>query len=248
MDRISVIIPTLNEAQVITGMLEALQPVRACGHEVIVVDGGSLDGTVRLAEPLADRVLVTARGRARQMNAGAAVAREDVLWFLHADTLPARGADRLLIDGMRESGRGWGRFDVRLSGRRPSMRVVEYLMNRRSRLTGIATGDQGLFVRRELFNAIGGFPDIVLMEDIAMSCLLKQHGPPLCLSTLVVTSSRRWEEYGVLRTVFLMWGLRLAYALGIAPAQLARFYRYGTRGSCAEVGDECGRRQGNAEW
>lgn len=243
MDRLSIIIPALNEAQVITGTLAALQPVRACGHEVIVADGGSLDGTVRLAEPLADRVLVTARGRARQMNAGAAIARGDVLWFLHADTLPAQGADRLLIDGMRESRRGWGRFDVRLSGRRPLLRVVEYLMNQRSRLTGIATGDQGIFVQRELFNAIGGFPDIALMEDIAMSRLLRRHGPPLCLSVPVMTSSRRWEEHGVLRTVFLMWGLRLAYAMGIAAAQLARFYRYGTRGSCAETDGECGREQ-----
>lgn len=248
MDRLSVIIPTLNEAQAITSTLAALQPVRACGHEVIVADGGSLDGTARLAEPLADRMLVTGRGRARQMNAGAAIARGDVLWFLHADTLPAQGAERLLIDGMRESRRGWGWFDVRLSGRHPLLRVVEWLMNRRSRLTGIATGDQGLFVRRGLFNAIGGFPDMALMEDIAMSRLLKRHGPPLCLSLPVMTSSRRWEEHGVLRTIFLMWGLRLAYSLGADPARLVRFYRYGARSSCADAAGKCGRRHGNAGW
>lgn len=225
MDRLSVIVPAVNEARVIQGTLEALLPVRAAGHEVIVVDGGSSDATARLAEPLADRVLTAARGRGRQMNAGAAVARGDVLWFLHADTLPPPEADQLIIRGLRRSGREWGRFDVSLSGRHALLRAVEFLMNRRSRMTGIATGDQGVFVRRCLFESLGGFPEIALMEDVAMSRCLKRHGRPLCLGARVVTSSRRWERQGIGRTVLLMWGLRLGYALGVEPARLARFYR-----------------------
>jgi rSAM/selenodomain-associated transferase 2 len=159
------------------------------------------------------------------MNAGAGAAQGAVLWFLHADTLPPPQAGTLLLDGLARSGRDWGRFDVRLSGAHPLLRVVEWLMNLRSRLTGIATGDQGMFVRREVFERLGGFPDIELMEDIALSRALKRLGVPLCLDTPLQCSSRRWEQGGIVRTILLMWSLRLAYALGMSPTRLLRWYR-----------------------
>jgi rSAM/selenodomain-associated transferase 2 len=225
---ISIIVPALNEAAHITATLEPLQVAREAGHEVLVVDGRSTDGTEALAAPLADRVLSAPRGRARQMNAGAAAAGGDILWFLHADTrVPADVC--VVIERAIAQGAGWGRFDVRLSGQRAALRMVEFLMNRRSRITGIATGDQGIFVRRALFTAIGGFPDIPLMEDIALSTALRQHGRPACLPGPLVTSSRRWETSGVWRTIWLMWRLRYAYWRGDDPAELHRRYYGGQR-------------------
>lgn len=224
MTRLSIVVPALNEAPGIARSLGLLAPLCDRGCELIVVDGGSADGTASAARPLADRVLATPGGRARQMNAGAAAARGAVLLFLHADTELPPDADRLIADGMAASGRSWGRFDVRLSGAQPLLRVVERAMNLRSRLTGICTGDQAMFVRRDLFHAVGGFPPIALMEDIALSRKLKRRGPPLCLARPVVTSSRRWEENGVLPTVLTMWRLRLRYFLGADPAQLAQAY------------------------
>jgi len=224
--RISIIIPALNEAASICSTLERLQPLRARGHEVVVVDGGSRDGTARLAQPLADRVLHAPAGRARQMNAGADAATGDLFWFLHADTLAPEDADVVIADAVRGAGQAdaWGRFDVRLSGRRLLLRVVERLMNLRSRITGIATGDQGLFVTRGLFVKTGGFPDLPLMEDIEMSRCLGRVHRPLCLYHRLVTSSRRWERQGVVRTILLMWYLRGAYALGVPAARLAARY------------------------
>ncbi|MCO6413998.1 MAG: TIGR04283 family arsenosugar biosynthesis glycosyltransferase [Thiogranum sp.] len=223
--RISIVIPALNEAGSIAATLGALQTLRPQGHELIVVDGGSEDDTIDHAAPLCDRLLTAPRGRARQMNAGARAASGDVLWFLHADTLAPQRAAGDLLAALSRCGCHWGRFDVRLSGRRPLLRVVEAAMNLRSRWSGIATGDQGLFVRRDLFERLGGFPDIPLMEDVAFSRRLKQQGAPACLSTRLVTSSRRWEEYGVLRTVLLMWRLRFAYWRGVSPRQLHAWYR-----------------------
>lgn len=221
---LSIIIPCLNEAGGIVAALERLQPLRRRGAEVIVVDGGSSDGSVALAVSLADRVLSAPRGRASQMNAGAAVAHGEVLLFLHADcTLPADG-DRLIIDGLQAGGKRWGRFDVSLAGAHPLLGLIAFMMNRRSRLTGIATGDQGLFVTRGLFADAGGFPAIALMEDIALSRILKSHGEPLCLHERITASGRRWERHGVLRTMLLMWRLRLDYFLGADPADLALRY------------------------
>jgi rSAM/selenodomain-associated transferase 2 len=201
-----------------------LQPLRAAGHEVILVDGGSEDATVDLSGPFLDWLIRGPRGRGRQMNAGARAARGEILLFLHADTLLPEGADRLIMEGMRDQRKRWGRFDVRLSGTHPVLRIVEGLMNLRSRLTGIATGDQAIFVQRELFEAAGGFPDIDLMEDIALSKIMKRHGRPLYLRQRVLTSSCRWEKNGILRTVLLMWRLRLSYFLGSDPAYLAGLY------------------------
>ena len=221
--RLSIIIPCLNEADTIVDALEALAPLREHGHEVIVVDAGD-DDTAERAAPLADHVLQAPRGRAVQMNRGADVATGSVLLFLHADTrLPAK-AERAIREGMAATGLEWGRFDVRLSGQQPLLRIVETLMNWRSRLTAIVTGDQALFVSRDLFRAVGGYPEIPLMEDIALSELLKRHGRPLCLHERVLTSSRRWEQGGILRTVLLMWWLRLRYFFGADPALLARVY------------------------
>ena len=225
MARLSVIIPSLDEAAEIGETLAALQPLRMEGCEVVVADGGSADATAEIARPLADRVIAAERGRARQQNAGAAAATGDVLLFLHADTRLPPKADRLVLDGLEGSGAGWGRFDVRLTGRHPLLRVIERMMGLRSRRTGIATGDQAIFVRRDWFAAAGGFPEIPLMEDVALSKALRRLGAPLCLRERVVTSSRRWEERGVLRTMLLMWRLRLEFALGANPARLARRYR-----------------------
>lgn len=224
---LSIIIPCLNEAESIPATLAALAPARQRGAEVIVVDGGSDDGTPDRAAPMSNTVISAPRGRASQMNAGARCARGEILLFLHADSRPPEAVDGLIIDGLKRVGRSWGRFDVSIDGAHPLLRVVERLMNLRSRLTGIATGDQGVFVTRTLFTAAGGFPDIPLMEDIELSMRLKRFGPPLCLRHRIVTSGRRWEERGVARTILLMWRLRLAYWLGADPRRLAM--RYGSR-------------------
>lgn len=219
--RISIIVPTLNEAHGIAATLTPLQTLRQAGHEVIVVDSGSTDDTVAHAAPLADHLVTSPRGRACQMNAGAAAATGDVLLFLHADTmLPLDASAHITTDNSHL----WGRFDVRLTGTHPLLRMVESMMNLRSRLTGIATGDQALFVERALFLEVGGFPEQPLMEDIALSRTLKRHGRPLCLRARVTTSSRRWEQNGVCSTILLMWRLRLAYFLGADPVRLARLY------------------------
>lgn len=222
--RLSIILPTLDEAAGIVDQLKALQPLRDQGHEVIVVDGGSADRTVDLARPLADRVLASARGRALQMNAGAAEASGDVLLFLHADTALPVHADELVSEALDGKGRVWGRFDVRIDGRHPMLRVVAFMMNLRSRLSGIATGDQALFVARTAFGQAGGFPAIALMEDIALCTALKRISRPACLRARVTTSGRRWEKHGVTRTILRMWRLRLAYFFGAEPARLARDY------------------------
>jgi rSAM/selenodomain-associated transferase 2 len=227
MAKLSIIMPVLDEGEGIAAALDALADMRTLGTEVIVVDGGSRDATIQRARLRADKVISAARGRALQMNAGAAVATGDVLLFLHADTTLPRDADHVVLNGLERSGRAWGRFDVRIAGRHPMLRVVGFCMNLRSRLTGIATGDQAMFVRRETFQAAGGFPEIALMEDIALSKRLKRASRPLCLSERVVTSGRRWEEHGVAATVVLMWRLRLAFFFGANPDELARRYGYG---------------------
>lgn len=221
--KISVIIPALNEERGIETTLRDLEPARDSGHEIIVVDGGSTDETAALASSLADLVIQASRGRATQMNEGARMASGDVFWFIHADTRVPPEAVAAVTDAI-DTGHCWGRFDVRLSGSRPGLRVVERSMNLRSRLSGICTGDQGLFVTRAAFESVGHFPDIPLMEDIALSKALRELGRPACPKLRLVTSSRRWERKGVWRTVLLMWRLRLAYALGVDPERLARRY------------------------
>ena len=224
---ISVIVPVLDEAGTIERSFLSLQPLRGEAIEVIATDGGSRDGTRRIVRPLCDRLLDGPRGRARQMNAGAAAASGRVLLFLHADTRLPSGWVSMVRDALGDRTREWGRFDVRLDGAHPMLRVVEHMMNLRSRLSGIATGDQAIFVTRSAFREAGGFPDIALMEDVALSRVLRSRSWPACLRAKAVTSSRRWERNGIARTILLMWRLRLAYALGADPERLARLYRGG---------------------
>jgi len=221
MRKLSVVVPALNEAAGIERCLRALAPLRGRGHEVIVADGGSDDGTPQLAAPLADRVVAARRGRALQMNAGAAAASGDALLFLHADTILPADADRAVLAAL--ASHAWGRFDVSIDSRDARLALVGFCMNWRSRLTGIATGDQAIFVRRAEFP---GFPAIALMEDVEFSKRMKRVSPPACLRARAATSARRWERCGVVRTVLHMWRLRLQYWLGADPAELARRYSH----------------------
>ncbi len=223
--RLTIVVPVLNEAAGIAESLQALAPLRAHGVEVIVVDGGSSDGTAASCSARADAVLSAPRGRARQMNAGARAARGEVLLFLHADTRLPDGAAAALLDGLRSSQRSWGRFDVAIEGRSMWFALIGTMMNQRSRWSGIATGDQAIFVTRTAFGAVDGYPDQPLMEDIELSRRLRRLGRPLCLHQRVLTSGRRWEQHGVWRTVVLMWRLRLLYWLGVSAERLARDYR-----------------------
>jgi rSAM/selenodomain-associated transferase 2 len=221
--RLSVVIPALNEAPRLPALLARLQPWRARGAEVIVVDGASDDGTAALAAAGCDRVLVSARGRATQMNAGARAGAGAALLFLHADTQLPDDAPEQVLDALARH--AWGRFDVRIEGRPWMLRIVALGMNLRSRGTGIATGDQALFVRRELFEAVGGYPAQPLMEDIELSRRLRARCWPVCLRGPAITSGRRWESRGVWRTIVLMWSLRWAYWRGVPADELARRYR-----------------------
>jgi rSAM/selenodomain-associated transferase 2 len=221
---LSIVMPVLDEAEHIGAALAALAPLRARGVELIVVDGGSRDGTVERCAGLADVLLTGSRGRARQMNAGATAASGAALLFLHADTtLPPDALDRV-ADALAH--RSWGRFDARIAGRSRLLPIVAAFMNARSRATGIATGDQALFMRRDAFDAVGGFPDQALMEDIEICKRLRRRaGPPACLRAKVVTSGRRWDQRGAWRTIVLMWRLRWLYWRGVSAERLSAAYR-----------------------
>ena len=221
---LSVVIPALNEADNIAATLAPLQAMRARGVEVIFVDGGSTDATRHHAAPLVDRIVESARGRATQMNAGAKMATGDTLLFLHADSILPPDADTLIGEGLQSVPHTWGRFDVTIEGQHFFLPVVAWFMNHRSRLTGIATGDQGLFMTTAAFNVAGGFKDMSLMEDVAMCVALRKNCAPFCIAQKMVTSGRRWEKHGVWRTILLMWRLRLAYFFGADPAALHRAY------------------------
>lgn len=222
--RLSIIVPVLDEAGAIATCLDTLAPLRARGHELIVADGGSRDNTLALSHGRADIVIEAPRGRARQMNAGAAHAHGSVLLFLHADTTLPAGADTAVAQALA-SGARWGRFDVTIEGRSVMFPLIAALMNRRSRWSGVATGDQAMFVERALFERLGGFADQPLMEDIELSRRLRAIGPPACLRERVLTSGRRWEQHGVWRTILLMWRLRWRYWRGASPELLAKAYR-----------------------
>jgi rSAM/selenodomain-associated transferase 2 len=229
MSKLSIIVPVLNEAAGIGACLAALAPFRARGVEVIAADGGSNDGTAAMATPLCNRVVTSPRGRGAQMNAGAAAASGDVLLFLHADTSLPPDADELVLSALAYGTHVWGRFDIHIAGKHPLLPMVAAMMNLRSRATGICTGDQAMFVTREAFVAAGGFPDIALMEDIALSKRLKRISRPACPAARVTTSGKRWDTRGLWRTILLMWRLRLAYYFGASPERLARSYGYAPR-------------------
>lgn len=229
---ISIIMPVLNEASSICATLAYLQALRIgqvgserISSEVILVDGGSSDATLALSTPLVDRQIHSARGRANQMNAGAAVARGEVLLFLHADTRLPADALGLITRGLAKSNKTWGRFDVHIEGQPRMLRVVAAMMNLRSRLSSIATGDQAIFIRRSEFVAVGGFPPLALMEDIELSTRLRRRSRPLCLRQKVSTSGRRWISHGVWRTILLMWRLRWLYWRGVPAEQLKKEYQ-----------------------
>ena len=220
-----IVVPVLDEGPGLALHLGKLQHLRKRGVHIVVVDGGSSDDSLEIARSLADLAFVASQGRARQMNAGAGACTADMLLFLHADTRLPHNAD-MLVRRATLGGRDWGRFDVAIESPRAVLRVVEALMNLRSRWTGIATGDQAMFVRQDLFHRVGGFPDQPLMEDVALSALLKRHGAPACLRDRVTTSARRWERHGPWRTILLMWRLRAAYFFGADPLKLALRYGY----------------------
>jgi rSAM/selenodomain-associated transferase 2 len=222
--KISVIIPTLNETEQIQHCLASVQSLRRNGHEVIVVDGGSEDETCSQVKDLADKVIHHSRGRATQMNAGARAACGEILIFLHADTCLPTEADTVITSSIKDSAEFWGRFNVRLSGRHWAFRIIEICMNLRTRITGIVTGDHAMFMSKEIYNKVKGFPEIALMEDIAISSKFKHVVCPICLKHKVTTSSRRWEENGIIKTILKMWWLRISYFLGTDPLKLARQY------------------------
>lgn len=220
---ISIVIPTLNEQGPIFNTLTELQCLRRVGHELIIVDGGSTDTTVEITRPLADQVLVAKRGRAKQMNTGATASHGDILVFLHADTILPKGADSLIMRAVH-TGALWGRFDVEIDGPGLLLRLVAIAMNVRSQITGIATGDQAIWVKKDFFEAIGAFPELSIMEDIAMSTKMNALVHPACLRPRVRTSGRRWLEHGVAKTILSMCSLRLAYFLGVPPRILSNRY------------------------
>lgn len=228
MNAISIVMPVLDEAATIAMQLAALQEFRRAGAELLVVDGGSSDATVACATAACDRVLVAPRGRGSQMNAGAAAASGVVLVFLHADTTLPRDALAAVRQAVA-AGAVWGRFDVRISGESAWLPLIAATMNLRSRLSGIATGDQAIFVLKKTFLDAGGFPDIPLMEDVALSTVLRRRYRPACLRQKVITSGRRWEKNGVLKTIWRMWSLRWRYFFGADPQQLAVEYGYRPR-------------------
>ncbi len=224
---LSIVIPILNEAELITPALEKLQFLRNRGVEIIVVDGGSHDHSDVLAQPLADTVISVEKGeatnRAKQMNLGAMHAKGRVLLFLHIDTELPSQAYKLILSAM-ELPHVWGRFDVKLSGKNTLFRLIETLMNVRSGLTGIATGDQAIFVTRHAFEKVNGFSDIPIMEDVEISKKLRKQAFPVCLKDRVTTSSRRWERKGIFKTIILMWWLRALYFIGAHPRVIAKQY------------------------
>ena len=229
----TVIIPTLNEADVIE---TTLRLTAGLGFDaILVVDGGSTDGTRVLVEAVAARtgepvsspiqLLSTSAGRARQLNAGAAAATSDVLVFLHADSHLPADAGQLMQQALADPNVVGGRFDIRFD--RPSVwgQIISTFMNARSRITRISTGDQAMFVRRQVFERLGGFSDIPIMEDVEFSTRLKRTGRTVAIDRHVTTSFRRWEGQGPLRTVLLMWALRFLYWIGVSPRRIARLYQ-----------------------
>lgn len=224
MNRISVIIPALNEAENISKTLQSTRALLKNGHEVIVVDGGSDDDTCKIASGFTDKLISSQPGRAIQMNMGAQAASGEIYVFLHADTVLPEDAEQLIISAISTDQYSWGRFNIRLSGDHIFFRIIEFFMNSRTRLTGIVTGDQTFCITRKLFDQVHGFPEIRLMEDIAISRKLKKFKYPELLNGTVITSSRRWEQNGILRTVLKMWWLRFNFMLGVDPVSLARQY------------------------
>jgi rSAM/selenodomain-associated transferase 2 len=223
-NHVSIIIPVLNEGQYLKCLLESIQCWRHEGHEIILVDGGSDNKNNVSLEFLVDKKLKAPPGRALQMNEGSRHAQHEILFFLHADSNLAGNSISAIIQGLQKSKNVWGRFNIKLSGSHWMLRIIEKMMNIRSRVTGIATGDQGIFVYRKVFNQINGYANIELMEDIEISKRLKKISQPVCLTSQITTSSRKWEQKGIVKTMVLMWFLRLAFFIGVSPRRLSSIY------------------------
>lgn len=226
---VSIVVPVLNEIETLPELLRHLSRLgksNAIHYDIVLVDGGSHDGTVQAATQAGFRVVSSPKGRARQMNAGASATRGDILLFLHADTrLPQNALEQVHSALGQADQASWGRFNVRITGDAFMLKIVARMMNLRSRITGIATGDQAMFIHRSLFDEVGGFPDLPLMEDIELSSSLRRIQHPVCLRSKVITSGRRWIDNGVWKTIVLMWQLRWAYWRGVPAEQLAERYR-----------------------
>ena len=224
MSKLSIIIPVLNEENLLARHCKAYLSLIRSGHEILVVDGGSQDGSVRVASELGCKIYSTKASRGYQMHYGAKRSRHDMLLFLHADTLLPSHAAKIIASTLTNSGHPWGRFNVRFSDSRLIFCIIAWLMNKRSCLTGIVTGDHAMFVQRTFYFECGGYLDIPIMEDIEFSRRLKKHAPPACLSDTVITSSRKWEQHGIFRMMLTMWKLRLMYYLGVAPEKIVKLY------------------------
>ena len=226
LDQLSVIIPTLNEADHIKKTLSPLQIFRDQGLEIILVDGGSTDGTCGMVVPWVDRVASQSGGRGAQLGLGAALASGVWLLFLHADTRISSDALQHLLEAIQNQPHlSWGRFHIMLSGQGLIFRVIEFLINLRSSVTRICTGDQGMFVKRQVFESVGGFPEWPILEDVELSQRLRKVSAPVMIKTSIVTSSRRWETRGVVKTILIMWLIRLGFWIGMSPVRLHRWYR-----------------------
>ncbi|VAW93181.1 Glycosyl transferase, family 2 [hydrothermal vent metagenome] len=225
--KISIIIPVINEATSIINFLKPLQYYRNKGHELILVDGGSHDDTLKLSQNYVDQTFSSKLGRAAQMNFGAKHANNTILLFLHSDTYLPNSADTIIINALTKN-KIWGRFNVELSNNRFIFRTIAWLMNLRSKITKLATGDQAIFINKKIFNNIKGYPDIPLMEDIALCKNLRKKYSCVCLSNKIITSSRRWEKNGIYHTIILMWRIRALYYFGVSPKRLAELY-YGKK-------------------
>ncbi len=223
-ENITIIIPVLNDVEALKTLLPTLQVFRQQGHEVLLIDGGSADASVSYSRALVDRILMTGTGRGRQMNLGAENARHNILWFLHADSRVPDDAPEIIVRALSDKDKHWGRFDVRFDQSGIAYRIIAAMMNLRSRLSGVATGDQGIFARHDSFHGVRGFRPIPLMEDVALSKSLRKLSWPVCLRSKLQTSARRWHSQGVMKTVLLMWGLRLGFFLGVNPERLAAIY------------------------
>ncbi len=217
--KLSIVVPVLNEGEGLVSFLRAL-PVNDSEMEIILADGGSTDGSISRVESQVTKVATSEKGRARQMNAGATMAEGEYLLFLRADTYLPEGFKTLVL----ESKADWGRFDVRLSGDHWAFRMIEFMMNWKSGKTGICTGDQAIFIKRSLFESMGGYASVPLMEDIEITDRLRKTAKPMRIRTPLTTSSRRWEDKGILKTMLLMWYLRIRYATGTSPDLLVKKY------------------------
>ena len=225
MSKLSIIIPVLNEEHFLARHREAYLSLIRSGHQILVVDGGSQDGSIRVASELGCEIFSTKASRGYQMHFGAKRSRHDMLLFLHADTLLPPHAAQMITRILTNPAHPWGRFSVRFSDPRLIFRIIAWLMNRRSSLTGIVTGDHAMFVQRASYFKCGGYLDIPIMEDVEFSRRLKKHAPPACLSDAVITSSRKWEQHGIFRMMLTMWKLRLMYFLGVAPEKIVKLYQ-----------------------